>query len=116
MENQESEKELKTEQAPDPREAENAALKDRLKQAVAAYRESLLKANPDVPPDMVGGDSLEEVSDSLFSAKKMLGRMRRIVEAEQAAAKVPAGPSTRSDADLSGLSPREKIQYGIGGK
>jgi hypothetical protein len=116
MENPETEKENQTQTPQDPGNTEVAALKDNLRQAVAAFRESLIKLNPDVPPDMIGGETLGEVTDSLFSAKKVLGKLRKIMEAEKVAAKVPAGLSTRSDADLSSLSAREKIQHGIGGK
>lgn len=116
MENPEIEKGKPNRPETDADAPDIEAIRSQLKQAVAAYRESLIKLHPDVPPDMIGGDTLGEVSDSLFSAKKVLGKLRRIMEAEKEAARVPAGPSTRSDADLTNLSAREKIKHGIGGK
>ena len=116
MENPEIEKGKQNRPETDADAPSVAEIRSQLKQAVAAYRESLIKLHPDVPPDMIGGDTLGEVSDSLLSAKKVLGKLRRIMEAEKAAARVPAGPTARTDADLSALSAREKIQHGIGGK
>ena len=49
-------------------------------------------------------------------AKALVSRVKQGVEAEVSLAKVPAGAPERTLPDLSALSPREKIQYAIGGR
>jgi len=87
-----------------------------LAQAVASYKALVITSNPAVPPDLVTGDTIETIKDSLEKAKALVGKVRQELEAEIALAKVPAGAPQRIPTDLSGLSPREKIQYAIGGK
>jgi hypothetical protein len=103
-------------QAPDPREAEIAALKQNLNRTLGAYRESLIKLNPELPAELVGGDTLQDINESLGRARALVSKVRQSLEAEKAAGRVPAGAPPRSEADYSNLSSREKIQLGIGGK
>jgi len=104
------------EQVADPREAEVAALKERLSQTLNAYRESLMRLNPELPAEMVGGDTLEAVNQSVSRARGLVSKVKQGLEAERVASRVPAGAPARSEADYSSLSSREKIQLGIGGK
>ena len=87
-----------------------------MSQAVASYKALVIKANPGVPAELLSGDSIEAIDQSLENAKNLISRVRQGLEAEMAAAKVPAGAPQRTPLDLSVLSPREKIQYAIGGK
>jgi predicted RNase H-like nuclease (RuvC/YqgF family) len=82
--------------------------------AVTTYRELVIQTNPGVLAEMVTGDSIEKVNDSLQSARAIMERARREVEAEAARVRVPAGAPQRAPQDLSALSAREKIQYGLG--
>jgi hypothetical protein len=102
--------------AAEPREKEIAALRQSLSGALAAYREAVTRLNPDLPVELINGETLEGVNDSLARARALVSRVRQGIEAEREKAKVPAGSSLRAGADISGLSAREKIQYGIGGK
>lgn len=109
------------EQAVASRDNEIAALKQssleleaRLAQAVEAYRALVIKANPALPEELVSGESIEEIDQSLANAQALIERVRRGLGAEIAAAKVPAGAPLRTPLDLSALSPKEKIQYAIG--
>ena len=87
-----------------------------LTQAIASYKALVMKLNPGVPEELITGDTIEEIDKSLASAQTLIDRVRQGLEAEIAAAKVPAGAPQRAPIDLSALSPREKIQYAIGGK
>ena len=116
MENTEPKEELKTEQVPDPREAEISALKQSLSKTLGAYRESLIKLNPELPAEMVGGGTLAAIDESLARARTLVSKVKQSMEAERNAARVPAGAPPRTETDYSNLSSREKIQYGIGGK
>jgi len=89
---------------------------DSLVEAVDSYKATVLQANPEVPEELIRGDSIESIDESLKKAKTLIGRVRQGLEAEISAAKIPIGAPQRTPPDLSGLSPREKIQYAIGGK
>jgi uncharacterized coiled-coil protein SlyX len=89
-------------------------LENGLSQAVASYKALVIKANPAVPEELVSGDTIEEIDDSLASAQTLIDRVRQELEAEIAAAKIPAGSPARTPLDFSALSPKEKIQYAIG--
>jgi chromosome segregation ATPase len=87
-----------------------------LTSAIQSYKEMMLKANPTIPEELIKGDTIEAVDQSLESAKTLVAQVRTTIEAELAAGKVPAGAPARTPPDLSSLSPREKIKYAIGGK
>jgi hypothetical protein len=87
-----------------------------LAQAVSSYKALVVKANPEVLEELITGDTIDDISASLEKAESIVGRVRQGLEAEMASAKVPAGAPERTPTDLSALSPREKIQYAIGGK
>jgi DNA repair exonuclease SbcCD ATPase subunit len=110
------------------RESENAALKqeledaryamDGLSQVVArtidAYKEAVIHANPGLPAEMISGATVEDINESVGKARTILQRVRQEMEAEAARTRVPAGAPPRALPDLSALSAREKIQYGLG--
>jgi SMC interacting uncharacterized protein involved in chromosome segregation len=120
---------IKLEQEVAAKESEIVALKkelDGLKQAldetakaiseaVAAYKEIIVQTNPGVLPELVSGDTIEEVRDSVKNARAIMDRVRQEMEAEAAKTRIPAGAPQRSAPDLSGLSAREKIQHGLAG-
>jgi uncharacterized coiled-coil protein SlyX len=85
-----------------------------LSKAVASYRALVVQANPAVPEEMISGDTIEEIDDSLANARVLIDRVRQELEVEIAAAKIPAGSPLRTPLDFSALSPKEKIQYAIG--
>jgi len=91
-----------------------SALSNSLAEAVASYRTVLVQASPEVVEELVSGDTIEAINESLAQAKDLVSRVRQGVEAEIASARVPAGAPERTSPDLSALSPREKIQYAIG--
>jgi len=86
-----------------------------LAQAVAAYKELIIQANPGLLAELITGDTIEAVDASLKQARALIEKVRQEMEAEAARTRVPAGSPQRAPLDLSGLSAREKIQYAIGG-
>jgi len=86
-----------------------------LSQAIASYKTQVIQSNPDVPEELVTGDSIEAINDSLASARELVSKVKKGMEAEISLARIPAGAPERTPPDLSSLSPREKIQYAIGG-
>ena len=103
-------------QAIDEADKKLADISDALAEAVASYKALVLKANPGVLAELITGDNVDEVNQSLENAQSLIARVRQEMEAEASRTKVPAGAPQRAPLDLSGLSPREKIQYAIGGK
>ena len=91
-------------------------LNDALTRAVASYKALAIKSNPGVPEELITGDTIEEIDESLANAQILIDKVRQGLETEIAAVKVPAGAPQRAPLDISALSPREKIQYAIGGK
>ena len=92
-----------------------SAVSSSLNEAVASYKTMVVRANPELIEDLISGDTIDSVNESLDRAKALVSRVRQGVEAEISLARVPAGAPERTPPDLSALSPREKIQYAIGG-
>ena len=101
-------------QSLDGLETQLTGLKDGRSQAIASYRELVIRSSPDLPEELITGDSVEEIDKSLASARVLIDRVRQRLETEIAGARIPAGSPLRTAADLSALSPQEKIQYAIG--
>lgn len=89
------------------------ALEAELASTLGRYRDALLAAAPDVPPDLVHGETAAALDQALAQAKALVERVRRQVEAQVSRERVPPGAPARSRADLSGLSPQEKILLGL---
>jgi chromosome segregation ATPase len=102
-------------QALDEAKQKLADLGQALAQAVASYKALVVQANPGVLAELITGDTVEEVNESLKNAQALVDRVRQEMEAEASKTRVPAGAPQRAPLDLSALSPREKIQYAIGG-
>jgi len=92
---------------------EAEALQVSLKAAASKYRDVLLAGRPDVPPDLVSGETVEEVDQQLEAALRMVAQLRSHLESQAQALRVPTGAPARRAADLSALSPSEKIAYGL---
>jgi len=86
-----------------------------LAQAVASYKALVVESNPEMLPELVTGDTIDAVNESLGNARTLIDRVKQGMEEEASQTRVPAGAPQRSPLDLSSLSPREKIQYAVGG-
>jgi chromosome segregation ATPase len=84
-----------------------------ISQAVVAYKEMVVQANPGLPAELITGETIEEVEKSVKNARAIIDKVRQEMESAAAKTRVPAGAPPRSPLDLSGLSPREKIQQGL---
>jgi len=82
------------------------------RQAVARYRDAILAAEPDLPPDLVHGDSLEEIEQSVETARHAVARIRERVAAERPRA-FPVGAPERSAPAVALMSPQAKIAAGL---
>jgi len=89
------------------------ALQGSLKAAASKYRDALLASRPEVPPDLVSGETVEEVDQQLEAALRMVAQLRSHLESQAQAVRVPTGAPARRAPDLSALSPGEKIVHGL---
>lgn len=101
-------------------QAEAASLREQVSSAqsdlrlsAAKYREAMLAAAPDVPPELVAGVTVAEVDRSLVAARETVAAVQRRLAERAAAERVPAGAPARGGTDLSALSPREKIALAL---
>jgi len=90
-------------------------LSDSLAQSIASYKALVISANPEVPEELVSGDTIEAIDQSQARAKKLVSKVRQGLEAEAMQTRFPSGAPVRTAPDLSSLSPKEKIQYAMGG-
>jgi len=84
-------------------------------QAVAAYKELAAQANPGLVAEMIKGETIEAINESVKNARALVERVKQEVGAENARVRVPAGAPQRTLPDLSALSAREKIKYAMEG-
>jgi hypothetical protein len=91
----------------------SGTLGENLKKAVDAYKTLLINSNPEIVPELISGDNLEELDQSLTRAKELTGKIKNSLAAHSQHTRIPAGAPARGPEDLSGLSAREKINRGI---
>ena len=91
-----------------------------LESAVGAYKDVVLKANPLIPTDMLQGLTIDEVNASLEKATALVGHIKEGLEKEgnvlqqkDNADKIPPGAPQRTGPDLSSMTTKEKINYGL---
>lgn len=78
---------------------------------LATMRELVLRAHPDVVPELVTGSSLDELMTSVGTARDAY---RRVAEAVSASPpRVPAGDTPRLAVDVELLPAAEKIRRGL---
>jgi len=94
---------------------EKKRIEDTLAQAVLSYRSLVIQANPQIPAELLSGDSVEAIDSALARAKELVSKVKQGLEAESLKIRIPAGAPARMPPDTGALSAREKIQYAIGG-
>ena len=83
---------------------------------VTRFRDLILKSNPDVVPEMVGGETPDELLDSVEPASvAFTGLVERLAaQATRTRVSVPAGGSMAPGIDIDLLPPIEKVRRGLG--
>jgi hypothetical protein len=94
-------------------EVEIASYRQRLTDAARRYRDLLLATSPEVPAELVAGETPDEIEASFNAAREVVDKVRRQLESQVNDERVPAGAPPRTAPDLSGLSPAEKITYAL---
>ena len=95
------------------KDAEIRGIKQQVELAVDRYRSALIAGAPELPEELVQGSTIEELDRSVESARKIVEKVASRIGARSPETRVPSGAPVRRPADVSGLSPREKILYAI---
>jgi len=102
------------------REQELAGLTDRassleaqVRGAAERYRELALERSPELPQELVAGETVEEIDQAIERARETVAKVRGHLESQAQAGRVPVGAPVRSGPDLSGLSAEAKIRAGL---
>lgn len=82
------------------------------RQAVSRYREALLASEPELPADLVRGESIEEVDLSAESARRAVSRIRERIASERPRG-FPVGAPAREPARREQMSAQQKIVAGL---
>ncbi len=89
------------------------ALESQAQSAAQRYRELALRVAPELPEELVTGETVEEVEQALQRARETVSNVRGHLESQAQSGRVPVGAPPRSGPDLSGMSSEEKIHYGL---
>jgi len=91
---------------------ELASVKEARDEAVSKYLGMAKASNPQVPQDMISGETIAEIDASVEKGKGLVSAVKKTLESETAAAKVPAGAPTRGET-TEGMSNKEMIAAGL---
>ncbi len=96
-------------------EAEIEAERERTRTALARYRDAVLAASPELPPELIRGATLEELDASIDVARTAVAEIRaRLIEATPSPQRgFPVGAPARVGATSAGMSSAEKIRRGL---
>lgn len=85
----------------------------RAREAASSYRELMLRLEPGLPAELVGGDTVDEIDASITAARAITASVRARIAEQSEGARVPAGAPSRGAPDLSAMTPAQKIAYGL---
>ena len=91
-----------------------AALDAQVRSAAGRYRELLLQHAPELPEELVAGETVEAIEESLSRARETVAKVRGHLESQALAARVPVGAPPRSAPGHAALSTEDKIGLGLG--
>ncbi len=85
--------------------------------ALPRFRAAVLAAEPELPPDLVNGDTLEELDESVAAARSAVARIRDRLQAGDddgpSGASFPVGAPARGGANHDVLTSQQKIATGL---
>lgn len=89
------------------------AANGQVSEAVARYRSAVLAREPDLPADLIAGETVEAIDAALTQARQTVAQVRQHLEQQAQALRVPPGAPARAGPDVSSLSPADKIRLGL---
>ncbi len=88
-------------------------LRSQVRSSAQRYREAALLQSPELPGELVTGETVEEVDEAIERARATVSKVRGHLESQAQAGRVPIGAPARSGPDLSAMSAEEKIRFGL---
>ena len=88
-------------------------LRSQVRSSAQRYREAALQQSPELPGELVTGETVEEVDEAIERARATVSKVRGHLESQAQAGRVPVGAPPRSGPDLSAMSAEEKIRFGL---
>ena len=89
------------------------SLQAQVRSSAERYREAALQQSPELPAELVTGDTVEEVDQAIQRARETVSKVRGHLESQAQAGRVPVGAPPRSGPDFSAMSAEEKIHLGL---
>jgi multidrug resistance efflux pump len=83
------------------------------RRAAERFRELVLEADPLLPPALITGDTIEEIDAAVRRARDAASHVRERLQNRDRDARVPAGSPARGGPDVAGMTPEQKIRYGL---
>jgi chromosome segregation ATPase len=83
------------------------------REAVQRVRQSVLDREPDLPQDLVAGETVAELDEAVARARQTVAQVRQHLEQQAQSVRVPAGAPVRGAPDVSALTAGEKIRAGL---
>jgi chromosome segregation ATPase len=83
------------------------------REAVGRVRQSILDREPDLPQELVAGETVADLDESASQARQTVAQIRQHLEQQAQSLRVPAGAPVRVAADVSGMTASEKIRAGL---
>ena len=94
--------------------AQRTSLLTGQEEALAAYRDLLLRAEPALPPSLISGGTLGEINSSVEAARGIVAHVQGQIQASNQGSRLPAGAPMRiTSPDPGSMTRSEKILYGI---
>ncbi len=79
-----------------------------------AYRDLMLQHNPQLPPSLISGGTLNEINASVEAARGVVQHVQAAITSSNGNSRMPAGaPMRTTSPSPASMSPTEKILYGI---
>jgi len=83
------------------------------REALGRYREVALQREPQLPADLVTGETVSELDAAIERARQTVAQVRQHLDQQAQSLRVPAGAPARGSPEVSGLSAGEKIRLGL---
>jgi outer membrane murein-binding lipoprotein Lpp len=81
--------------------------------AANRYRELLMASEPELPAELVFGETVSEVDEAAVRARQTVAQVRQHLETQAQTLRVPTGAPARGAPDTSAMTPAEKIRLGL---
>jgi hypothetical protein len=94
--------------------AQRTSLMTGQEEALKAYRDLLLQSNPQLPPSLISGGTLNDINASVEAARGVVEHVQQAITSSNANSRMPAGaPMRTTTADPQTMTRTEKILYGV---